>query len=500
MFRSMKKHPALSPLTSLAICCPLLLSMTQAQASPSPARSKVPAPAQTKSPATAKGSGNSRSIKRGGPSFNTQKIKDKWALVIGISKFAHPEYNLKYAAKDAADFKDFLIKECAFAPDHVKFLENERATRGAIMDAFGDNWLPRVVIPGDLVIIYISTHGTPASRDAGGRNYIVAHDTDWNRLFSEGVEMNSLAAQIKERVNTDRVLIVMDTCYSGAATTGARGIEKPANFDADEIAQGTGRLVLSSSSPNERSWEGAGYKNGIFTFNLIKALRKNNGNIDVLTAFSDVRKNVQWEAQSNFGAPQTPALGGKWEGVNLVLSLPPAEPRGLPDSLREIPTSFDFKEAGPLRSDDLAAMCIEKIEMAGGQPGLYPVGSEMVVPGGQKRALLLGGIGTTSEVTLRFGHPLETFSLTRPGVTGGSSTPKWRLDAYSVTGQIVATTGEATFGFDAQPKTFTVSGKEPISYVRLSYDNRNTDGSPWSTYNSLPIVKFEHTHFTFASH
>lgn len=180
-------------------------------------------------------------------------IKDKWALVIGISNFAHPEYNLKYAAKDAADFKDFLIKECNFAPDHVKFLENEKATRGAIMDAFGDSFLPRVVMPGDLVVIYISTHGTPSTRDAGGKNYIVAYDTDRNRLYSEGVEMNGLATQIKERVKTDRVLIVMDTCYSGAAASGARGSELPDNFDAHQIAQGTGRLVLSSSSPNERS-------------------------------------------------------------------------------------------------------------------------------------------------------------------------------------------------------------------------------------------------------
>ncbi len=262
-------------------------------------------------------------------------IKDKWALVIGISQFSHPEYNLKYAAKDAADFKEFLVKECNFAEDHVKLLVNTEATRQSIMSAFGDTWLPRIAMPGDLVVVYMSTHGTPSTRDAGQKNYIVAYDTDRDELFGTGVNMNDLCSQIKERVNTDRVLLVMDTCYSGAAAAGARGLERAANFDPEAIALGSGHLVISSSSPNEQSWESADYPNGIFTHNLIKSLRKQNKSIDVLNAFEDARKNIEWEVQSNFGAKQTPVLGGKWQGINLILSAPAAQPRALPPSLRE---------------------------------------------------------------------------------------------------------------------------------------------------------------------
>ncbi len=259
-------------------------------------------------------------------------IKDKWALVIGISEFAHPEYKLNFAAKDASDFKEFLVGECQFQSDHVKFLRDKQATRQNIMSAFGDTWLPRVVMPDDLVVIYISTHGTPSTRDAGSKNYIVAYDTVFEELFGTGVNMNDLCSQIKERVKTDRVLIVMDTCYSGAAASGARGIGREAdNFDANVIAQGAGRLVISSSSPNERSWESPDYKNGIFTYNLIKALRKKS---DVVSAFEDMKRSVLWEAQSNYGVAQTPVLGGNWKGINLMLSAPPSEPRVLPGALR----------------------------------------------------------------------------------------------------------------------------------------------------------------------
>lgn len=464
-----------------------------------PALAKTPLKGQSQtanSNAKSLGPGSPKGIFPSGPtaaSLINTPIKDKWALVIGISNFAHPEYNLKFAAKDARDFKEFLINECNFSRDHVRFLENEKATRGAIMDAFGDSWLPRVVMPGDLVVIFISTHGTPSSRDAGGKNYIVAYDTNRDRLYSEGVEMNGLSTQIKERVRSDRVLILMDTCYSGAAASGARGAEQGANFDPNVIAQGTGRLVLSSSSPNERSWEGAGYQNGIFTKNLIDALRKKDKKVDVLTAFEDVKKNVQWEAQSNFGAPQTPSLGGNWEGVKLVLSTPPSAPRTLPASLTEVPTNFDGYDLGALNIHGLSSMGISRIDSSSGNPIIVEAGKEMTVPDQHKRLFMIGNCKTSSAVTLTLEKPVSSFSLTRVGVLNGASTPKWTMEAYDGAGNVVATTGEANFGFDAVPRKFTVSGNVPIVKIKINYDNRNVNDTPWSTYNSLPIAKFEQT-------
>ena len=91
-------------------------------------------------------------------------VKDKWALVIGISKFANPQYNLKYAAKDAQDFYNYLVTDGNFKKDHVLLLLNENATRRNIMSAFGDKFLPAVCREGDMFTIYISTHGTPASK------------------------------------------------------------------------------------------------------------------------------------------------------------------------------------------------------------------------------------------------------------------------------------------------------------------------------------------------
>lgn len=259
--------------------------------------------------------------------IKNRPIKDKWALVIGISKFANSKYNLNFAAKDARDFYDFLVNEANFKRDHVLLLLDEKATRANIMSAFGDEFLPAVSEPDDLVVVYVSTHGTPAKRDKGGKSYIVAHDTDTARLYASGVDMNELYGRIRGGVKTDRALIVMDTCYSGAGVPGAKALNAADNFDAQEVASGCGHLVITSSSPNERSWESKVSNNGVFTKYLLEALRANNKKVDVKSAFNLVEKNVSWEVKSSFGEKQTPQLGGEWEGTELILSVPPIEPR-----------------------------------------------------------------------------------------------------------------------------------------------------------------------------
>jgi uncharacterized caspase-like protein len=265
-------------------------------------------------------------------------IKDKWALVIGISNFKNKEYNLSYAAKDAKDFYNYLINDAHFRPDHVLLLLDENATKQNIISAFGSRFLPAVAEPDDLVVVFVSTHGTPKTEDQGGRNYIVAHDTDIKDLYATGVDMDEVLHRVKEAVKSDRALIVMDACYSGGGVPGAKGMSYRANFDAHQIAQGFGHLVMSSSSPNERSWESRTTPNGVFTKYLLEALRQDNGNVDIKRAFSVANEKIGWEVKNAYQATQTPQLGGDWKGKQLILSAPPSSPREIfnPDLLELI--------------------------------------------------------------------------------------------------------------------------------------------------------------------
>lgn len=275
---------------------------------------------------------------------NTRPLRDKWALIVGISNFKDSNINLHFPAKDAKDFADFLVKEKNFAPDHVKLLTDRTATRANILSMLGNKWLPRVAAPDDLVVIYFSGHGSSSSLDVGGVNYLVAHDTDVNDLYSTAIAMQDLTRIIKDRVHSNRVMIVLDACHSGAVAANAKGLARPANVDIDPIVQGTGQLVISSSSPEQQSWESTRYQGSVFTKHLMDGLRKNGKMTNLGDAYGYLDQAVQNEVLRDRGMLQNPVMKSRWEGRDLVIGVPPASPTsGLND--------FDLPDSGKSADD-----------------------------------------------------------------------------------------------------------------------------------------------------
>jgi len=261
-------------------------------------------------------------------------IRDKWAVIVGISDFQDSSINLRYAAKDAKDFRDFLVKEKNFAPDHVQLLTDKAATRANILSALGNRFLPRVAERNDLVIIYFSTHGSPSSLDIGGLNYLVAHDTDINDLYATGIAMQDLVRIIKGRVLSERVMLVLDACHSGGATPGSKGLTRAQNIDAESLAQGTGQLVISSSQPDQVSWESKRYEGSVFTKYLIEGLKSDGEMTKLGNAIKHLQEETEREVLRDRGANQTPVIKSEWEGSDLIIGVPPAAPSpGLTDFL-----------------------------------------------------------------------------------------------------------------------------------------------------------------------
>lgn len=277
---------------------------------------------------------------KAGPNLSAP-IEDKWAVVIGIGDFVDPSIpKLKYSSKDARDFYDYLVDPAQgkFKPDHVRLLLDRNATKINIMDALGDSFLPHAANPKDLVVIYLSTHGSPAGADIRGVNYVVAYDTQVRKLFATGIEMNQLLRMIKERVHTNRIVLVLDTCYSGAgAQLGHKGIVRT-NVDSHAAAQGVGSLVISSSAPDQKAWESDDLHNSYFTRYFIDALKetgsneKSNGS-NIEQAFNVMRSKVQSTVLKDKGEVQTPVMAGVFSGPSLLLSTPPTVNREAPTTL-----------------------------------------------------------------------------------------------------------------------------------------------------------------------
>lgn len=254
--------------------------------------------------------------------------RDKWALVIGISKFKNPKLNLKQAARDAADFAAYLVDEGHFAADHVKVLLDEEATQRNILSSLGSQWLGRRAAPDDLAVVYISTHGSAA--EAGqGLNFLLAADSDSDDLYATGIEMQQIARVIKAKVYSKRVVIIVDACHAGGAT--AAGADKAAkatsNINAGQLATESGQLVIASSQPNQESFEFKARENGVFTGCLLDALRKGGVKASLADIFKETKEQVQAIVLRERGVLQTPVLASSWPAAEIALAVPPQAPR-----------------------------------------------------------------------------------------------------------------------------------------------------------------------------
>lgn len=258
-------------------------------------------------------------------------IRDKWALVVGVSKFQNKTVpTLRYAAKDARDFRNFLVNEANFAPDHVRLLLDDDATQRRVVSELGSKFLVRVAKPDDVVVLFFSTHGSPSQLDVKGKNFLLSTDSDPDDLFATGIKMDDLMVYAKERINCDRIFVVLDACHASGIAPGEKGVGRIPLIDPEELSQGSGKLIICSSSPEESSWESKRYQNGVFTRKLLEGLRANGKRTTLGEAFQFVEKSVAAEVQEDYAAKQTPVMRSKWNGNDLVLAVPSAAPQTVP--------------------------------------------------------------------------------------------------------------------------------------------------------------------------
>jgi uncharacterized caspase-like protein len=262
------------------------------------------------------------------------KVRQKWALVVGIDSFTDKRIqSLHYSVKDSSDFVDFLKdpKGGQFDPSHIIHLANDKATLEGIREGLGR--LRVDAQADDLVVVYLSSHGSARDVDPNGVSYVMLHDTnldDAATLYATSLQMIDLVQQINREVKARRVVLVLDTCFSGdaltsleagAGGTASRGFSAPVPLDKNAEAStppafsgafqnlkiGYGRAVITASRASQESWESAKLKNGYFTHYLLDALRNSHGSESLDHLFPEVRSLVSSHVKAEVGASQDPS-------------------------------------------------------------------------------------------------------------------------------------------------------------------------------------------------
>ncbi|HWO25636.1 MAG TPA: caspase family protein [Kofleriaceae bacterium] len=206
-------------------------------------------------------------------------------MIIGIDQYADSSIrNLSCAGRDARTIASLLRDRIAPDERHVTLLLDEQATRANIMNAIGED-LARASGPADTAIIYFAGHGSPeraAPRDED-LPYLVAHDTDYERIYATGIDMAHDVKRWLQRLRVELAVVFLDACFSGAA--GGRTFAGPVRLanqgrfrdepiSIKDLDLGAGRVIIAAANDDEVAIEFESLGHGVFTYHLLEALRQ----------------------------------------------------------------------------------------------------------------------------------------------------------------------------------------------------------------------------------
>ena len=216
------------------------------------------------------------------------KLGNIYAVVVGISEFHNPGYNLNYAVSDARKFYDFLRSESGgkLPENRIRLLADSSATRANVIGTL-TNLLGKTT-KDDTVEIYIATHGIT---DFDGMLYYLCYDTDIENLRGTGFSDNELTDILKKNIQAGKIVIYLDACHSGLSGLSERYAKRgirvyEVNDRINSLAgalsktAATGVVCFSASSSTGYSIEDQKWDGGVFTHCLINGLKgganKNN--------------------------------------------------------------------------------------------------------------------------------------------------------------------------------------------------------------------------------
>jgi hypothetical protein len=250
-----------------------------------------------------------------------KKQEKVYAVVIGINKYKNLP-TLKYAVNDAREFYRYLTEVNQVPKDHVWLLLDEEATLDKLRSTLG-TLLRRRAGRDDTVIIFLAGHGAtetdPSSPDGDGlEKYILPLNADPMDLYSSAMPMSEVA-RIFQRISSERLVFIADTCYSGASggrtilAGGTRATVSGAFLE--RLSQGKGRLILTASDANEVSVEKDELKHGVFTYYLLEGLRgKADVDGDGVITVDEVYRYVSTKVPQATGQNQHPVRKGEATG------------------------------------------------------------------------------------------------------------------------------------------------------------------------------------------
>lgn len=275
---------------------------------------------------------------------------DVWVLVIGISDYETVS-DLRYGREDAIAVARWALS-AGVPADHLRLLldRQEDAVEVAglpadvadllhVREALG--WLRRETGEGDLVIVSFSGHGAQAEDDDGDEEdgwdeLFVLRDTIAGAEAETALRDDELAAFVA-RIPSQRIVLLLDTCFSGGAEAGGRTVSGQRESDSDGLfATDTGRwddlassstIILAAAAEGQIARESDALQHGVFTHFLLEGVAgeadaDGDDRVTVAEAAAYVAPRVDAFVFSWLGVHQQPELTGRGDPAVVFARLP----------------------------------------------------------------------------------------------------------------------------------------------------------------------------------
>jgi hypothetical protein len=270
-----------------------------------------------------------------------------YAVALGVSDYGNPDWNLKYAAKDAKDVLAKLKVGSGDQYDEVKelLLTDKEVTKESIAKI--KDFLSGATID-DTVLMFVAGHGL---LDSNYDYYFGTTDIDFDNPADKGIAFEEFDDLLADLPSLKKSLLI-DTCHAGeldeeektllaaaggisaalptasgvaVRSIGTRGMNVKAVEGARgasewydrlqglfvDLRRGSGSTILSSSAGAEYALESSEQQNGLFTYAVLEALDGNkdadinkDGSVQMSELGEYVKKRVS-ELTNNKQTPNT---------------------------------------------------------------------------------------------------------------------------------------------------------------------------------------------------
>lgn len=277
------------------------------------------------------------------------KLPKLYFFSAGVSNYKDSTYNLKYAAKDAADiFEAFKYK--SYDTIIYNILLDKEVTKQNI-----NKWPKQIEGAGieDVVIIYFAGHGL---LDVKNNFYFAVYDMDFLKPEKNGLSYETIL-DLMDKSPSRKKILLLDACHSGAfdrsepnqpVNAGTAGVGTIVNNEKrgvkinnseknvlsesqafilmnqlfTDFSGDIGIDIIAASLGNSYALEMQTLKNGLFTYAMIRAVALSmaapNGNETESITMAQVKEYVEKEVKRLSDGAQVPSIRSNNVQSNLI--------------------------------------------------------------------------------------------------------------------------------------------------------------------------------------